>query len=196
MTDMSDHPERGSTPAGANVNRDASPSDADASWAAAQPAQPVAPPAPAKQSRLPLFLILGGIAVFLAVVLYATRNNQSATDLAIGTCFDEPTATTDISTVEKHACTEAHDAEVFHVAEYSESAYPIQLSIDNFLDTACVPAFETYVGESFDTNETLEMGYFYPNREGWDNGDRTFTCYVVRNDGTKLSQSVKGSGGT
>jgi len=156
------------------------------------PTTPIPPPVAEKQpSKSPLFLILGGIAVFLAVVLWAVRDNQSAADLAIGTCFDQPASTADISTVTKHACTEAHDAEVFHVAEYTGSTYPISLSLDSFIDTACVPVFATYVGETFDESVDLTIGYFYPNREGWDSGDRTVTCYAIRADEAKLTQSVK-----
>ena len=166
------------------------------------PASPVetGPTAPARSApatrgdKLRLFLILGGIAVFLGVVLWAVRDNQSAGDLAVGTCFDLPGRDTDISTVTRHDCTAAHDAEVFHVAEYTEgSDYPISLSIDSFVDDACIPVFATYVGEEFDASEDLTVGYFYPSRDGWDDGERTVTCYVVRQDEAKLTESIKGS---
>ena len=38
------------------------------------------------------------------------------------------------------------------------------------------------------------IGYFYPNREAWDDGDRTFTCYVVRVDNAKMTQPVRSAG--
>ena len=153
--------------------------------------------APASRGdKLRLFLILGGIVAFLAVVLWAVRDNQSADDLAVGTCFDLPGRDTDISTVTRHDCTEAHDAEVFHVAEYTAgSTYPISLTLDSFIEDSCVPAFATYVGEDIDSSEDLAIGYFYPTRDGWDGGDRTVTCYVVREDETKLTQSVEAAGG-
>jgi hypothetical protein len=132
--------------------------------------------------------------VFLAVVLWLVRDNQSVGDLTVGTCFDVPERSSDISTVTRHACTEAHDAEVFLVADYTEgSTYPISLSLERFIDSACVPAFATYVGEDFDTSEDLNIGYFYPSRDGWDRGDRAITCYAVRADGAKLTVTVKDS---
>ena len=77
------------------------------------PAQPPAvapPPAPASRpSRRRTYVVIGAIVVFLGIVLFAVRNNQSASDLAVGTCFDRP-AGSSISTVEKHGCTEPHDA--------------------------------------------------------------------------------------
>ena len=155
-----------------------------------------APSAPASRGdKLRLFLILGGIVAFLAIVLWAVRDNQSAGDLAVGTCFDVPGRDTDISTVTRHECTEAHDAEVFHVAEYTTgSTYPISITLDSFIDDTCVPVFATYVGEEFETSPDLTIGYFYPSRDGWNDGDRTVTCYLVREDKSKLTESIKGKG--
>lgn len=158
------------------------------------PAPPIAPPAPAKQPgkwrvAIPLLIIVG----FLGVVLYMTRDNQSADDLAAGTCFDIPT-TSSVSTVTKHACTEAHDAEVFHNAEYPENGnYPITLSFSSFASDTCTPVFATYVGEAFEDNEDLEIGFFYPTSDSWADNDRTVTCYAYRIDETKLTQSVQAS---
>lgn len=158
---------------------------------------PVAPPAPAKQPgkwrvAIPLLVIAG----FLGVVLYMTKDNQSADDLAAGTCFDIPTSSS-VSTVTKHACTEAHDAEVFHNAEYTENGnYPITLRFSSFASDSCTPAFETYVGEAFEDNEDLDIGYFYPTSDSWDENDRTVTCYAYRIDKAKLMQSVKASAGS
>jgi hypothetical protein len=157
--------------------------------APAPAAPPVAPPKP--PSRLRTFLIFGVIVVFIGVVLYVVRNNVSADDLVVGQCFDVPSRSEDISTVEKHECTEAHDAEVFHVAEMTGDSYPITLTFRNFVDTSCIPAFATYVGRTFEAAEELDVGFFYPNSEGWDGGDRTVTCYIVRVDEAQMTQSVK-----
>ena len=142
--------------------------------------------------KLRLGLILGGIVAFLAVVLFMTANNIGADDLAVGHCFDEPTET-EVSTVTKTECDVAHDAEVFLVAEYAgdTSTYPGTGGFDEFVSGSCVPAFQLYVGEDYNASTTYDMGYFYPLPDGWDDGDRTITCYVVSIDGTKLTQSVK-----
>lgn len=161
--------------------------------AAEPPAPPAAPPTPPKRSNLRLFLIIGALAVFLVFVLYETRNNQSANDLVVGSCFDEPTQSTDISTVTRHECTEPHDAEVIAVAEDSATSYPTTSDIEAFVDSTCVPVFQSYVGEDDQSNLDLTISYFYPNSDGWDSGDRTVTCYVTRDDATKLTQSIKGS---
>jgi hypothetical protein len=147
---------------------------------------------PAKpQSKLRTYIVFGAIAVIIGLVLYAVRNNAFADDLQIGQCFDVPSRTEDISTVEKHDCTEEHDAEVFHVAEMTADSYPITLAFDNFVDAQCIPAFATYVGRTFEEAEELNVGFFYPNADGWSDGDRTVTCYIVRVDEAKMTQSVK-----
>jgi Septum formation len=155
---------------------------------------PATPPPPAAKppSKIRTYITFGVIAVIVAVLAFAISQNQSASDLAIGQCFDEPANDTGITTVVKHACTEGHDAEVFHVVEYTGGdAYPISLSLDGFIDDTCVPQFATYVGQPYESATEYNLGYFYPDREAWDDGDRTFTCYVSRADDAKLTQTVK-----
>ena len=161
-----------------------------------EPPAPTDPPPapPAKPGKLRTYISVGVLALILVGVLWAVRNNQSADDLAVGTCFDVPT-TTEVSTVEKHECTEAHDAEVIYTGEYTGGdTYPLAISVTDYLSTTCAPAFETYVGESYDTNTTLDMGYFKPSLDSWNQGDRTFTCYVHDVNDAKLTNSVKTSG--
>lgn len=158
-------------------------------------APPPQPPAPGNQpSKLRVAIPLLVIGGFLAFVLWAVRDNQSADDLAVGTCFDVPTQTS-VSTVTRHDCTEAHDAEVFHNAQYDgdSDSYPISLTMERFVTDTCGPVFETYVGEAFEDSD-LTIGYFHPSRDGWQDGDRTVTCYAQRIDEAKLTQSVKSSG--
>ena len=158
---------------------------------------PTPPPAlaPKAPSKTRLYIIGAVVLVLIAAGAYAISQNQAASDLAVGQCFDEPTSSVDITTVVKHACTEAHDAEVFHVVEYTEGdTFPISLSIDRFIDETCVPAFETYLGQPFESATDFDLGYFYPDRDSWDKGDRTFSCYITRVDGAKLTQTVKAAG--
>lgn len=136
-------------------------------------------------------IIIGGIVVFLAVVLFVVRNNVAADDLKVGTCFDIPTATS-IQTVEQHPCNESHNAEVIFVGDHDGTSYPISLALDRFVEDNCAPAFETYIGTDIESS-ALALGYFYPDRDGWDSGDRTITCYVAKSDESPMTESLKGS---
>jgi Septum formation len=162
------------------------------------PLVPAPPPAaiakpPSKLRILLPLIVIGG---FLIAVLWFTKDNQNADDLAVGTCFDVPTEAS-VSTVTKHACTEAHDAEVFHNVEYpNQGTYPISLTFNSFASDQCAPVFATYVGQTFDENQDLDVGFFYPTGDSWDSGDRTVTCYAYRIDGAKLTKSIKGSAGS
>lgn len=153
-------------------------------------------PPPAKPGKLRAAIPVIVIVAILGVVLYAVRNNADAGSLAVGTCFDRPTAGEDFSTVEKHECTEAHDAEVIHVAEYTEPTYPISLTLNRYIDETCLPAVETYTGKAAEDLGDYQLGLFSPNRDGWDDGERTFTCYILRADEGKMTQSMKAGTGS
>jgi hypothetical protein len=136
-------------------------------------------------------IIIGVIVAFLAIVLFVVRNNVAADDLKVGDCFNIPSGTS-IQTVEKQPCNESHNAEVFFVGDYTGENYPISLSLDSFIEDTCVPAFETYVGRAVDSEPELSIGYFYPSRDGWDDGDKTITCYVSQPDESPMTESLKG----
>jgi hypothetical protein len=164
---------------------------------AAQPPEPPigwAPSStpPAKSGRWRPVVIVGVLVAIIAIVLFAVQNNVAADDLKVGDCFNIPNGTT-ISTVEKHPCTESHNAEVIFAGDYTGSSFPISLSLDSFIDEQCVPAFESYVGRSIDSQPELSVGYFHPTREGWDSGDRTITCYVSQPGDSQMTESLKGS---
>ena len=152
----------------------------------------IAEPAKPAGSRRPV-IIVGLIVVFIAIVLFVVRNNVSADDLKVGTCFNIPDGTT-IQTGEQHPCTESHNGEVFFVGEYDGESFPISISLDRYIDENCVPAFGSYVGTAFDDATELTIGYFHPNRDGWDDGERTITCYVARSDRASMTETLKGSG--
>ena len=155
------------------------------------PAMP--PPIRAKPGKFRTYLSIAVLIVIGAGVLWVVRNNQAADDLTVGTCFDVPTSA-EVTTVEKHACTEAHDAEVIFTGEYTGgSTYPLQASISDYLSTTCAPAFQTYVGIAYEDSTAFDMSYFKPSIDSWNQGDRTFTCYVHDANDAKLTKSAKGA---
>ncbi|HEX7222637.1 MAG TPA: septum formation family protein [Candidatus Limnocylindrales bacterium] len=156
-----------------------------------QPTNPAADATARKSGGRGAVIIVGVIVAFLAIVLFIVRNNVAADDLAVGDCFNIPTATS-IQTVEKQPCTESHNAEVIFVGDHDGTTYPISLTLDSYIEDNCVPAFETYVGRSIDSDPELSVGYFYPSRDGWDDGDRTITCYISQPDESPMTESLKG----
>ena len=85
-----------------------------------------APEAPqaTKRSRRPAIIIVGGIVVFLAIVLFAVRNNAQADELMASATASTSRTDRRLQTVEKHACAESHIAEVIFVGEYTGGDLP------------------------------------------------------------------------
>lgn len=160
----------------------------------------VPPPAPpAKKTN---WLGIAVLVVIVAVIggglwFFRDRLSANVTELAIGDCFDEPTATETITDIQHQPCNSAHDAEVIasltHPAGSSE-AYPVVSGFDDYIEENCIPIFESYTGREWDTEFDLALRYFRPTLTGWGEGDRGFTCYVSRADGGQMSATVRGIG--
>ena len=132
--------------------------------------------------------------IVVAFIVFRDRLPGAASDLNVGECFDQPSTTDDISEVPRQPCNEPHDAEVFlnvdHPAADGE-AYPISMTMDRFVQEQCTPAFDTSTGREFETATDYDIGYLQPSRDGWNEGDREITCYVVRSDDAKMTASVR-----
>lgn len=132
-------------------------------------------------------LIAGGAFVF------RDRIAGNAGDLAVGDCFDEPASQTEVTDVQHHPCTESHTSEVVFVGDVpgGNEAYPTEEQFLDFVRSQCVPAFNAYTGVDFDSDPTLEMGYFIPTADGWKSGDHEMICHGLRFDGAATTQSIK-----
>jgi hypothetical protein len=120
----------------------------------------------------------------------------SASDLAIGDCFDVPTSGQTVKEVQHHPCTDPHGGEVFFVGKDpspSNAVYPSKEQRQATFRTLCVAPFNAYTGLDFDSDETWTFGYFAPTVDGWTSGDRDVTCYAQRVDDALTSKSIKKS---
>jgi hypothetical protein len=151
--------------------------------------------APAKRGiNIGGWLIRGGIiaAIVVAGLVFRDRLSGDVTDLKVGDCFDAAGLDVEVSDVPHQPCTDPHDAEVFFVGVYpSQDTYPTDEDFDAFVVQQCFPAFQAYVGRSFEEQVELDIGWFYPVPSGWSSGDRGITCHLTRLDGAKITGSVK-----
>lgn len=134
--------------------------------------------------------------IAIGAVVFRDRLSGSAGDLTVGDCFDVPAGEQDIADVQHHPCTESHTGEVFAVVTNpsAEGTPPLtETQLVDFLSTACVPLFTSYVGVEATTAGVLDFGAFYPGDEDWNNGDREITCYAYRLDEAPMTSSVKKS---
>ena len=112
-------------------------------------------------------------------------------DIRIGHCIDrEPTGT--FETLPVVPCAQPHDVEVFAIRSLSAGRWPGDQAVSERADKACRPAFQAYVGVSYDES-TLEMSWYMPTKSAWQAGDRGVTC-VLRDPTGRLGATMRGRG--
>ena len=175
------------------------------------PAAPVpgwtpAPVSSRRRFRFPIQLIV--IAVLIGGgSIYALINNAGRSssgeinkagelavgDLRVGDCFDlaDPAASAVDKTTAK-PCTDSHQYEVFFAGTLPDGAYPDDTTVKAYVEANCLPVFGTYVGMVYD-NSKLEIVWFSPIEEGWNQGDRAIQCTVYDPNNSQLTASLKGA---
>ena len=146
--------------------------------------------------RLRNFVWIGVIAVVLiGGFIFRDVLSGQAADLQVGDCFDLPPATqTEVDEVQHRPCTDDHQAEAFFVENYPGSRddpFPGAAAMDDFIAENCIPAFVSYTGKDYYTDEVLDLSAFTPVSEGWKQGDQEVTCFLFRIDEAKFKGSQK-----
>jgi len=147
------------------------------------------------------FWWIPALAIFLAVGYFASARRDdggaitaggtlSIQDLRVGDCFNFGEAD-EISSVDARRCDEMHDYEMFHVATWAGAGdYPAEDAMTGFVIDECVPAFERYVGRSYQASR-LDFVHFVPLEEGWNAGDRVFQCAMFDPGAPEMSESLR-----
>ncbi len=126
----------------------------------------------------------------LTVVLAACSVGTAVTDIEVGDCFDDPEEVL-VATVEVVDCSQPHDNEVFAQVDTGGVVFPGNDALREIGAEACLPEFEAYVGETF-AESPLDYTFLSPSEESWEEGDRTFVCFLYSPDLSKLTGSAKG----
>ena len=117
---------------------------------------------------------------------------SSVLDLYVGQCIQDPGEGT-VFDVENAVCTNEHWGEVFHVTTITSSQMPSEDDMNDMASDACIDAFEAYVGRPYDESD-LDITWYFPSRESWEDGDRSLQCIAISGDGDPLYQPVRNSG--
>ena len=138
-------------------------------------------------------LSLSLVALLALSLAACDRISQSALDLVVGDCFVEPAAEDEVQDVQRAPCNEPHSGEVMLVADYpAQDAYPGDEAFQAWVETNCLgEAFSTYTGKSYEEALDISVSYLYPTADGWGQGDKEMTCYLVPVDGTPVSFSYR-----
>ena len=157
--------------------------------------------------RVPIGLLIFGVLVVGGAVAGFISNagrsstgditksgDMSSNDLRVGDCWDmkDPSADT-IDNVTAKPCGEAHEYEVFFIGSMPDGSYPTDDQFSTYVQDNCVPAFGTYVGQTYD-NSDLDISWLNPLSKGWTLGDRTVECSVYDPNNSELTASMQGTG--
>ena len=75
----------------------------------------------------------------------------------------------------------------------TSSQMPSEDDMNDMASDACIDAFEAYVGRPYDESD-LDITWYFPSRESWEDGDRSLQCIAISGDGDPLYQPVRNSG--
>jgi Septum formation len=149
---------------------------------------------------LPRIALVVVVVTAIVIVAFAVLRGSGAggappESLAVGDCFDVPTAAS-IATIPVRPCDATHAGEVFHVFEASadSAAYPSDPEWGQLIYPVCDPAFETYTGSPVATTTEIDYSYLVPTAERWSGGDRRVVCFIVSHDGSPLVRSYRNAG--
>jgi hypothetical protein len=113
-----------------------------------------------------------------------------------GDCFEDPFGGTEgwtvVDDVRVAACETPHDLEAYHSFELPEGGFPGQEAMEEAIKDGCLGAFDRFVGKPF-ADSDLNVTFFAPTAETWEEGDREVVCILYAMDGSPLVGSMAGS---
>ena len=168
-----------------------------------------APPAEATQGRsrmrlfIPtLFLVVGVVGAAFAVFSASPRapvsgsadNVFQSLGVDVGDCLDiADVSGEEVSGITARPCDREHEYEVIFTGSADGVGYPTDDALSEYFASMCVPAFEEYIGEDWNTS-ALDIFWLTPTLEGWRQGDRSIQCLVYHPTVKRLTTSLKGAG--
>lgn len=123
-----------------------------------------------------------------------SAGSMAAIDLQVGDCFDhefDETGEEEVGTVRGLPCSEPHAYEVFAIHSFGPGGYPTEEEMDGVFVDQCLTAFDSFVGVVYEESE-LWVEMLFPTLEGWNEGDRSFTCFLFEPD-IALTGSMRGA---
>lgn len=128
-------------------------------------------------------IIAAVVGIFLIIGFIASRGKTDAEDLDVGDCFELP-GLADIRDVKDQPCDGPHETEVLAKVEApADAPFPSAIALPGstpgVVEQACIDRVAALDINLDNVPEDAELGFFYPGRESWDDGDRRLICYVT-----------------
>ena len=140
--------------------------------------------------------VVGG-AIFAAQRNDAGEITQGGTlavgDLRIGDCFDpKDIDAEEADEVDASRCDESHQFELMAIGTMSDGGYPTDAEFETFVGNLCLPAFDEYVGMTYEESR-FDVFWYFPLAEGWAQGDHVIQCAVYDPLNSELTTSLRGA---
>ena len=116
----------------------------------------------------------------------------SAFSISVGDCL-VGSAAGEVSGFDGVPCDQPHDNEVYHTFDLADGDFPGDAVMQTQATEACLAAFETYVGISYQESPTYDITWLSPTAGSWGQGDREIACLVNNLDGTQKVGSAEGT---
>ena len=97
--------------------------------------------------------------------------------LQVGDCLNDAPAAETVETIPTVPCTEPHDSEIYASIIMTGDTFPGTDAVIAEADTACLDAFEGFVGVSYADSLYYYSSYF-PTEGSWEGGDREILCTI------------------
>ena len=129
----------------------------------------------------------------------STTRRPDAPDvvLRVGLCFDGADLAAGVALVRADVapldCGQPHDYELFATLVHPANERPSDDALFAYTSDQCLARFERYVGKAYEES-LLDIAPLFPDRLGWESGDRELACAAYRTDFEPLVGSVSQSG--
>lgn len=114
---------------------------------------------------------------------------ESWSDVVVGDCFDEDRDEDGIYPPIIVDCRSSHDGEFSFIGDLPQDAWPGAETASSTADALCIEQFEAYVGVEYSESVWYSTG-LYPSQDQWDDGDKTFHCYLYLPDTTAFERAA------
>ena len=123
-----------------------------------------------------------------------TAGAVDAFSIQVGDCFDDQTATEEVSDVPGVPCTTPHDNEVFATFDLTAPKWPGDEQVNGLADEGCLERFQKAIGTTYEES-VLMITTLVPSQGSWTQmDDREVVCVTYHMEYEKLEGSVLGSG--
>jgi hypothetical protein len=129
------------------------------------------------------------VGIVLVVGFVVSQGQRDLENLAPGDCFNAADTDT-ITEIDAGPCTEPHEYEAFHVTTVGGEGFPSDEQLAQTFESECLPAFEAYVGVSYDAS-AIYATMITPSEESWSDGDRSVACILYAPENTELTVSLR-----